>query len=489
MRARTGLLDVTYRVDDPDDASVNVRALAFIDGIRSFANVIRPETFVEGTDASIGDGVSPGVDHILTWNVRADWDVDLEEAHVEILCKDSRELLSFEWIGIPAAGEYPEITISRGAPLDAEVLDALYWLYADANPGLELSNGILRGSPASGVFSGVVLATGPDAMDDAVPFVIKHMGLQPADYYETESIIRIARPGLRDINRWHVLDEAFSSVVLGDLCGWGDDTLAGYTQFQVTPPPGLTNVIAITAGANHSLAVLDDGTVVGWGANNEGQSSPPNGLSNVVSVAVGWERSLALLADGRVVGWGRASAPSWLNDAVMISAGSSHYLALRSNGTVVAWGDNGSGQATPPGDLAGVVAVAAGGQHSLALRSDGTVVAWGRNDFGEGDVPTSLTDAVAIAAGNRSSIALRSNGRITGWGWNNYNQSSPPVSITNATAISMKYQHGLALLGDGTVAGWGQNDSGEASPYAWLTNVTAIAAGHHYSLVLTNHQP
>jgi hypothetical protein len=52
MRPGTTLMDVVYRVNDPDDATVKTRALAFVDGGRSFANVLKPVTFVEGTAAA-----------------------------------------------------------------------------------------------------------------------------------------------------------------------------------------------------------------------------------------------------------------------------------------------------------------------------------------------------------------------------------------------------------------------------------------------------
>jgi hypothetical protein len=42
MRPGTTFMDVVYRVNDPDDATVKVRVLAFVDGTRSFANVLRP---------------------------------------------------------------------------------------------------------------------------------------------------------------------------------------------------------------------------------------------------------------------------------------------------------------------------------------------------------------------------------------------------------------------------------------------------------------
>ena len=44
MRPGTTLMDVVYRVNDPDDATVKTRALAFVDGVRSFAKVLKPVT-------------------------------------------------------------------------------------------------------------------------------------------------------------------------------------------------------------------------------------------------------------------------------------------------------------------------------------------------------------------------------------------------------------------------------------------------------------
>ena len=56
------ILDVVYKVTS-DKPTVNVRALAFEDGERSFWKVVRPETFVKDADGnetaqSIGDGIA-----------------------------------------------------------------------------------------------------------------------------------------------------------------------------------------------------------------------------------------------------------------------------------------------------------------------------------------------------------------------------------------------------------------------------------------------
>ena len=59
--------------------------------------------------------------------------------------------------------------------------------------------------------------------------------------------------------------------------------------------------VRIAAGDGHSLGVLSNGTVVGWGNNYWGQTTIPGGLSNVVAIAAGGSHSLALKTDGTVV--------------------------------------------------------------------------------------------------------------------------------------------------------------------------------------------
>jgi hypothetical protein len=85
----------------------------------------------------------------------------------------------------------------------------------------------------------------------------------------------------------------------GLVTAWGDNSSG-----QTNVPPNLTNVVAIAAGYDFSLALKADGTVVGWGDNASNQITVPSGLTNVVAIAAGYDFSLALKADGTVVGWG-----------------------------------------------------------------------------------------------------------------------------------------------------------------------------------------
>ena len=101
----------------------------------------------------------------------------------------------------------------------------------------------------------------------------------------------------------------------GTVVAWGWNE-----HGQSTVPAGLTDVVAIAGGAEHSLALKSDGTVVGWGANDAwasndpdcafigsscprvyaGQIDVPAGLNNVVAISAGVFHSLALKAENGV---------------------------------------------------------------------------------------------------------------------------------------------------------------------------------------------
>jgi Regulator of chromosome condensation (RCC1) repeat/F5/8 type C domain len=511
MRPGTTLMDVVFRVDDTDDATVKVRAIAFVDGVRSFAKVLRPVTFVEGTAAKIGDAIPTGTDHTLTWDVGADWNIDLGQVKFEVLAMDARGLLAFDWIAIPAAGSNPALMVSKNSPTNAEVLNALFWQYASGDSWLSLANGILTGNASSGVFNQVALANGSTIQGYSTPFIFKRMNLDSDDGV----LATAARAGLTTPQGWHAANRPYAGTQI--MVGWGSNS-----QGQTTIPAGLSGVTAIAAGRDYGLALKSDGTVVGWGP----QTTIPAGLSGVTAIAAGYSHSLALKSDGTVVGWGdQTTIPAGLSGVTAIAAGSNHSLALKSDGTVVAWGNDQSGQVTGTSNpislytgvanpvtlsgtvLSGVTAIAAGNRHSFAVKSDGTVVRWGTNGVAP---PAGLSGVTAIAtpsdSGNVHSLALKSDGTVVGWGYTAYGISTIPAGLSGVTAIAAGSDHSLALKSDGTVVAWGLNINGQvtgtasgiysasvANPVTLngtvLSGVTAIAAGSSHNLALKAKAP
>jgi hypothetical protein len=264
------------------------------------------------------------------------------------------------------------------------------------------------------------------------------------------------------------------------VAAWGNDSYG-----ETTVPVNVTNATLVVASSGHSLALLENGTLQGWGANGD---PPPPGLSEIRSVSKRTFHGLALLSNGTVIAWGHnqfggATVPTGLNNVIGVAAGDHHSLALKSDGTVVGWGGQGSDGVVPTG-LSLVRAISAGLAHSLALLSNGTVVAWGWNNNGQATVPPGLANVVAISAGGYHSMALRNDGAVVVWGGQDASVQPPP-GLANIISVSAGTWHNLAIKSDGSVAAWGDNSRGQLNAPAGLRDVVAIAAGHLHSLALT----
>ncbi|HXJ56071.1 MAG TPA: immunoglobulin domain-containing protein [Verrucomicrobiae bacterium] len=256
-----------------------------------------------------------------------------------------------------------------------------------------------------------------------------------------------------------------AGLAAGRVVAWGENS-----EGATNVPPSLTNAVVIgTSSTSVDLyAIRADGALVGWG----GGARVPAGLSNLVAISSGWNHTIGLKNDGTVVAWGRdngfgqQSVPAGLNGVKAIAAAANYSLALRTNGTVVGW------RADPFSQLSNVVAVAAGDAFALALLPDGRVVgSTGAN------VPEDLTDVIAIAASSGHGLALRRDGHVVGWGNNSLGQAFAPRELSQVVAITASGDHSLALKRNGTLAAWGDNGYGLSSLGQGLTNVVAIGTG------------
>jgi alpha-tubulin suppressor-like RCC1 family protein len=291
--------------------------------------------------------------------------------------------------------------------------------------------------------------------------------------------------------------------------------------------PACTNTIPCTSHAGHSMALLDDNSVVGWGHDNSGQ------VGDGVSLPVPTGTNVDVLHPVPVVNLGAGSTSA-------IAAGASFSLAAKTDGSVVAWGNNASGELGNGGAVPGVdastpqavvglgpsvsnpvIAVSAGDAFSVALKQDGSVWTWGNNASGELGNGTAGTDSstphqvknlgpsttnpvIAISAGSAFAVALQKDGAVVAWGNNasgELGNGTTTDSITPVTAVSSGISeiatgsaHVLAKKGSThTMLVWGHGASGQLGnngtvdvlkPKALsLKGVTRIAAGGGHSLV------
>lgn len=273
----------------------------------------------------------------------------------------------------------------------------------------------------------------------------------------------------------------------GTVVGWGNND-----QGQLNIPKGLTNVKAIATwnmkfeGEPFRLiSGKQNGEVIGWGSfYNDGftygdvftfgKRSDFNVEFYTLTRYPGQEYSLALKNDGTVVGWGsndkgQLDIPKDLTNVKAISAGADHVLALKADGTVVGWGSNSFGQLNIPDNVGKFTAIAAGAGHSLVLTTEGHVVyfgrTFGRDHYGKPDTGTAiyakvepgilhsldkgelqaLVPAKAIFTGEYS-IILKKDGQALAWRMA-YGTAQIPVT-SNAKAISIGAQHTLAIIND-----------------------------------------
>jgi alpha-tubulin suppressor-like RCC1 family protein len=221
----------------------------------------------------------------------------------------------------------------------------------------------------------------------------------------------------------------------GTVWAWGGS--AGFNSHVPVRVPELSNVAAISAGGIHSLALLNNGEVKAWGFGEytgslgDGAFNDSNvpvsvkglkegNLTEVTAVAGGLTHSLALLRNGTVVAWGanekgelgngtitNSDVPvevKGLSEVAAIAAGVEDSIALLRNGAVMAWGTITRTPVPAVVGLSEVTAIAAGGEHSLALHRNGTVQNWGFEEGGLGNL-TGLTQVDEIAAGLMHSLA------------------------------------------------------------------------------------
>jgi alpha-tubulin suppressor-like RCC1 family protein len=325
----------------------------------------------------------------------------------------------------------------------------------------------------------------------------------------------------------------------------GDTTAASPSNknapVKVLGPGGtgqLSGAVAVAAGGFTSMALMTDGTVWAWGENTYGQvgdnkaadptkspaqvHGPGNVglLTDVVAISEGRYHSLALKSDGTVWSWGRNNNGQLGNN----SAPTESDTPVQVHGV----GDSGF--------LSGVVAISTGNYFSVALRADGTVVAWGQNDNGqlgdntitERDTPVQvhgaadsgfLSNIKAVAANRHQVTTLKNDGTMWSWGSNTdgelgdgtQTERHTPVQVhgvgdsgflSGVAEIGMAGHHGMAIKADGTFYDWGRNSNGQlgdnkaANPEktpvqvfgvggsGFLTAGEAIVGGDHFNLAV-----
>jgi alpha-tubulin suppressor-like RCC1 family protein len=281
-------------------------------------------------------------------------------------------------------------------------------------------------------------------------------------------------------NYWGQLNVDLPATGSGQLPSGPDE--CSNTACSTTPVavPGVTDAVAIAAGASHTCAALAGGSVVCWGWGRDGELGTTT--------------------------WPTLNVVSGITSAVGVAAGGGSSCALLQNGTAVCWGlsehgELGDGDASihetlSPVAVVGVTeatAIAASGDANCAIVANGGVKCWGLNQEGSLDLPVGgsqatpaseqgLSGATEVATAGFNTCVLVG-GQVECWGGSasgvlgndqpdgscgNYQCSIAPVAVVEnglplgATAVSIALgnSYGCAVLTDSTVSCWGFGPSG-----------------------------
>lgn len=239
------VLDVVYRVTS-DKPTVKVRALAFEDGERSFWKVVRPETFIDGTAANIGDNIAANTDHTLSWKVSADWATDLAKVKFEILTSEQGRL-PLDLITIPATAKTPELTVSYNWQTSENVFNALLWYYADKANDIYITDGYLYKSNADLLSN----RTAPANMILAVDYIFGKMGYERLN----GPILDFARKATRKSSL------AFNTLVQN---AYQTNGLSG-SIYVCEKAYCVIDVSGGTSATSYPVTYLDSCPIAGWG--------------------------------------------------------------------------------------------------------------------------------------------------------------------------------------------------------------------------------
>ncbi|XP_042373705.1 ultraviolet-B receptor UVR8 isoform X2 [Zingiber officinale] len=245
-------------------------------------------------------------------------------------------------------------------------------------------------------------------------------------------------------------------------------------------PAPARQVLLISAGASHSVALLSGDVICSWGRGEDGQLGHgdaedrllPTILSaldsrGIVSVVCGADHTIAYSeSDVQVYSWGWGdfgrlghgnSSDVFTPQPIKalqglqirhIACGDSHCLAVTMNGEVQSWGRNQNGQlglGTTEDSLVPqkiqafqgihVKMIAAGAEHTAAVTENGDLYGWGwgrygnlglgdRNDRMLPEKVASIEDEkmVLVACGWRHTITVSSSGNLYTYGWSKYGQ-------------------------------------------------------------------
>lgn len=265
----------------------------------------------------------------------------------------------------------------------------------------------------------------------------------------------------------------------GAVVCWGTNA-----NGEAPPTPLPDSFTSVSAGGNHTCGLRTDDKVVCWGDNPYGQ--PPAEPSQEIfsSVGAGRDHTCAVRADGKVMCWGAnldGKAPSGPSSDYFTSVVASrfHTCGIRTDGKLVCWGEVQDRAPTAPTE-ASFTSVALGDSHTCAVRTDGKVLCWGDHQYGQAPPGPSVDSFSSVSAGDGFTCGVRLDGKAICWGsYAPFGASTTP-STESLQSVTAGFELACGVLTDGTAQCWGEpfpDPIPPATPFSTLSAGAKEACG------------
>lgn len=294
----------------------------------------------------------------------------------------------------------------------------------------------------------------------------------------------------------------------GSLWAWGcnengelgngkyKDYYLGY-YLEYSPVKVMDDVVFVSAGRNHTMAIKSDASLWAWGSNEYGQLGdgtqtigmdnegnfvitenndkylPVKVMDNVTFVSAGLCGTMAIKTDGSLWAWGINANGQLgggienntiipikiMDDVASVSMGIFYTMVIKKDGSLWGWGSNDNGQLgngkpteyyrdlSPVKVMDDVVSVSAGWDFTMAIKTDGSLWAWGVNDEGQlGDGTTTIIKR----DWDYGDVTVENNDKY-----------EPIKVMDNVAYVSTGLKYAVVVKTDGSLWAWGWNDYGQ----------------------------
>jgi hypothetical protein len=219
-------------------------------------------------------------------------------------------------------------------------------------------------------------------------------------------------------------------------------------------------MVSVSAGAEHTCGLQDNGSLTCWGGNTFGESTPSPGTFQLVRASEAY--TCGLKDDGSISCWGRNDYGELLPPSgtfTTFDINDDFGCGVLDDGFVECWGENSYGQSSPPNGQ--FQQVATSGFNACGVRLDGTLECWGY--FGGGGAYTPPTGVFSeISAVTEQGYCGIKAGSIICWYVDPETGSVVPPATGTYTNIDCG-QGCCAIDTSRIVTCWGRRNSTEPS--------------------------